>query len=162
MATVTDTYISPITGITYQLKAFNPQLLYSPQDKRNIKQGNESFYAIKHSDKLALQRKEQEAKRPKVLSEQEAYELALEREKAKQAERQAYADREAEKERQHQEFLNSSPPLVQVTNTNFYVFQVELLHWQQRGYTIIVDSLEAIVPSLFSCQLSAPVASKKK
>ena len=162
MASVTETYISPITGITYELKAFSTQLLYSPQEKRTIKQNNDAFYAAKQSDKLAQQRQAVEDAKPRKLSEQELYEQALEREAAKKAEQAAYEVREAAKVKAHADYLKSDVELAEVATTNFYTFVMECHNWLSRNYTMIDSSLYSTPSGFNSCQFVAPVASKKK
>lgn len=161
MSIVTNEYQAR-SGIKYFLKAFDNSRLYHPDEVKEIKSSNQDYYnAIKADEKLAKYEEEQ-AKIVKPLSSDERWLLQVAAQKERDDARQAYADREALKVKEHLDYLASTPEIAQVCSTNFYVFQQEMFNWMSKNYTIVVSTLEANPPSLFACQLAPAVKSKKK
>lgn len=161
MTRIVNTYTSS-NGTEYSLREFLTSQLYHPNTVREVKRSNAEYYDAIAADKKRVKLEEAQAAKPKVLSDDDRFAIAVANKKRQDDERQAYADREAEKERMHQEYLNSTPELATISTTSFYIYTLEVHQWMAKGYQLVVESLNCLAPSYFEATLTAPPAASKK
>lgn len=142
--------------MTLELQCFDPSRLYSPEEKRAIKSNNAAFYAEKEQIRLAKFRSEEEAKRPKQLSEQELYQIQVAEDSKRKQEQKDREDFQASLVKQHENYLNSDIQRASICCTSFASFIREYSHWLSRGYSVEYETLDCQMPSLFVAYMIAP------
>ena len=111
---------------------------------------------IEVAKKEAAEMAKAEANR--VLSEQEYYVLACQRENERKAAAAASAAAAAEKAAARAEVdrLSGSPAVADVMHRNEWAFLQEICHWSRRQYTL--NDLHSCMPMLYHATMSAPAA----
>jgi hypothetical protein len=133
--------------------------LHSPEVRRAHQAKVEAHYAAKRELERAERAAAEAAKAHanRVLTEQEYFAAAVEREnvnRAKQAEREAaqYAAEQAKKEA-----LAGSPEIADILTNNPADMLREVILWGRKGYELNEQGpIAMLMPSLFHCQMRAP------
>jgi hypothetical protein len=144
----------------FELKTFALDRLYSPQEQREIKAGNSAYYAEVNRVKRLKEFAEQEAKKPRVLSPDERYALAVQEDNKRKAEHQAREDFQANLLKQHEQYLQSDIERATICCNSLLIFLQEYTHWISRKYTLEIETLDC-QPSLFVAYMIAPEAPAK-
>lgn len=153
------TIIAELNGFT--LSEFLTTQLYSPAEKAAIKKSNADYYAEKERIRLAKFRSEQEAKRPKQLSEQQRYEIQVAEDQKRKQEQQTRDDFQANLLKQHEQYLQSDVERATICCNSLLMFLQEYTHWISRKYTLEIATLDC-QPSLFVGYMIAPESSKSR
>jgi len=137
--------------------------LHSPEVRRQHRAEVEAYVQalrnIERQKEIKAEAIKAEATRP--LTEDEYFQEAVKRNKQqqdKQAERAA-AEKAAELARI--DFLMSSPPVVEIMETNEYKFLATVINFASRGYTLGDNGIQHFGFGLFHCNLDAPTPTKK-
>jgi hypothetical protein len=139
--------------------------LHSPAVVRKWKEDESAYWAaVRAAEQQAAQEEEaQRAHDNRLLSADEYFALAVEREnanRARQTEREAarYAD-----EQQKKEALAASPEVADVLTNNPVEMLREVIHWANRGYTLNPDGPIAMLPpSLWHVQMKKAPAKQAR
>jgi hypothetical protein len=145
---------------SFELREFALDRLYSPSEQAQVKAGNSAYYAEVNRVRKAKEVAEQEAKKPRVLSPEELYQVRLAEDNQRKAEQKARAAAQEEREEQHRKYLASTPERVTICTTSFYIFCLEFAIWNSKGYILEIESLEANPPSLFVAYLNRATPAK--
>lgn len=146
-------YVST-SGDTYQLREFDLSKIYHPAEVRKVKASNADFYNAINRDKKAKETAEKEAAKPKILSEDERFEL---RKKEDDARKQAAKEREeihVQAALQHQQYLDSSPEIASIFCNSLFTYSNELAHWVKRKYSVIPETIDHLPPAIYRVSLS--------
>jgi hypothetical protein len=145
----------------FELKEFALDRLYSPQEQREIKSGNSAYFAEVNRVKRAKEFAEQEAKKPRKLSEDELYQIRLAEDNKRKADQQAREDAQLQREQNHRDYLNSFPDRAAVVATSLFGFLIEQNQWILKGYELETDTIDCLPPSHYVAYLTKPEAPEK-
>ncbi|MDO9419959.1 MAG: hypothetical protein Q7T66_04775 [Herminiimonas sp.] len=95
-------------------------------------------------------------KETRPLTDSEYYAENVEREKQKQAKAAAAADEVVKKEKEREDFLASSPAVVQIEAKNPVALCMDISHWCNKGYQVDLNSIDYFDIGLYSLRLLAP------
>jgi hypothetical protein len=149
-------------GSKFNLQEFDNSRIYREDEKRQIKSSNADYYSAIAQDEKAAEFQAEQAKKPKLLTEEEVYQLRVKEQAERDAEAKKWEAQQEEKQRMHQAYLDSSPAVSNIMATNLHTLALELIHWGSKGYTLLDDSLNCAFPSYFSASLAAPAPKGKK
>lgn len=154
--------VDQLNGFT--LQEFLTTQLYSPAEKAAVKKSNADYYSEKERIRVAKFRQEQEANKPKQLSEQQRFEIQVAAHNKQLADQKAREDFQAGLVKQHEDYLNSDIQRAAICCNSLASFIREYSHWLLRGYSLELETLDAQLPSLFVCYMLAPqpLAKSKK
>lgn len=96
----------------------------------------------------------------RVLSDQEYYVLACQRENENKARAAARATAEQDAARAESERLAGSPAVAEIMHRSEWAFIQEVCHWSRRQYTL--NDLHSFMPGLYHATMSAPAAPAAK
>lgn len=136
-------------------------VIHHPRTIRAWKDAEYEYHAAIRAQALAAEAKAEASRKPKVLTEDEEYQLAVKRDAAKKAEQAKRVQQELDKEEAHQKYLASSPERVELLESSLYALLISVQHWCKKGYQIDETSINSIPPSLYACHLIPAPKSKK-
>jgi hypothetical protein len=130
--------------------------LYSPSEVRQWKRDTEAHYDAKRAAERQQALSDEVATSPRMMSEEEEFALALERQATRTAQ-QFERDSQALMQKKAQEaYLTSSPETAEVIERSFVRFLVQVQHWAERGYAVNVDGPLAGGFDLYHATLTKP------
>lgn len=98
----------------------------------------------------------------RVLTDEEYYQQALEREAQKQAQA---AERQAEEQRKKEEkaaYLASLPDVAEVSERSEFLFLQGVIHRAKQGYILEPNGIDAFMLGFYSCRMVKPEAPARK
>jgi hypothetical protein len=141
--------------------ALDPTRLYSPSEVRQWKRDTEAHYDAKRAAQRQQVLRDEVATSPRMLSEEEDFALALERQATRTAQ-QFERDSQALMQKKAQEaYLASSPETAEVIERSFVRFLVQFQLWAQRGYVVNVDGPLTGSFDLYHATLTKPAQTSK-
>lgn len=149
MTTIKNTYTST-SGTVYELQEFDNSRLYSPSEQRIVKAGQQEYWAAVNRDKLKAQQVDEQAKKPKVLTEDERFNIAKVADDKRKAEQEAIEKRYKDEADAKAAFLKTSPDTVNICESNLHSFLLNFHHWSVRKYTFVDSTIEAIAPNYYA------------
>ena len=160
MTKIVNTYTST-NGTEYSLREFDPSQLYHPNTVREVKRTNADYYDAISADKKRAKLEEAQAAKPKALSDDEKFAIAVANKKRQDDERKAADLRHQQQLQQHQEYLSSFPEVAEVATTNLLTFVTECHVWLSKSYTLIESTLTSTPTGFNMVMFEAPKAKKK-
>lgn len=148
-----------MTTTTQMPAPLDTSVIHSPEVIRGHKAAVQAYYVERRADEAVKLQKSKPAQ-PRMLTDQEAYELAIAEDNAKK-ERQLARDVEAmQKEIAKAEFLASSPDSVKITAATPHQLFSELQPWFNKGYQVDLENLRYFVPNCYSVELTKPAKNR--
>lgn len=137
--------------------------VHHPNTVRAWKAAEHDYFAALRAQKLAAEKKAEDLRnpKPKPLTEDQEYAAAVKRDAAKKAEQAKRLQREADKEKAHQDWLASSPDRVELLEMSLYALVMSVQHWCKKGYSVVENSIDSIPPSLYVAHLIPALKPKK-
>nr|WP_315469520.1 hypothetical protein [uncultured Undibacterium sp.] len=160
MTHIVKEYVST-NGTKYELKEFDSSQLYHPNTVREVKRSNAEYYDVINADKKRAKLEEAQAAKPKVLSEDEKFAIAVANKKRQDEAKAAAELRHQQQLQQHQDYLASFPDVAEVATTNLLTFVTECHVWLSKNYTLIESTLTSTPTGFNMVMFEAPKAKKK-
>jgi hypothetical protein len=148
---------------TSDIPALDPSVLHSPKAVEDWKQLHRDVF----NTNAATVRAEAEAKKAirnhanRILTSEEFYEEALQREQEKKAKATADKLLEEAAEQAKQDFLNSAPDELLVSERSPASLILALEHWVRKGYSADINRIDYFDHGLYSVLLLKSMKAKK-
>ena len=130
----------------------------TPGEYRAWQDAEGAYFAALRNIEQAKQEAAEMAKAEanRVLSEQEYYVAACQRENENKAKAAARAAAEKEAAQVEADRLTATPAVAEIMHRNEWAFVQEICHWSRRQYTL--NDLHSCMPGLYHATMSAPAA----
>ncbi|WP_413460091.1 hypothetical protein [Herbaspirillum huttiense] len=140
-------------GVTYHVDISR---LYSPAELQAIRQHNDSILqeAIKQEQEDKAQQVREEYEASRLMTDEEYYQYSLEREAEKQRKNREQELILAAQEQARLDFMDSSPPLVEIVESVPVIFLSQLQAWIKKGYMIDLNNVQYFAPGCFAVNLT--------